>query len=59
MNEADTTYLWQMPDDVEAKVFHASAPVSSINSIRTDMGSPRPCRFFVFLRNTFRPPLSA
>ena len=48
MIEADTTYLWQMPSCIDAKVLCASVPASSTNNIHADMGISLPVSAFLF-----------
>ena len=52
MVEVDTTYLRQTPGGVDAKVFCASAPVSSTSNIHADMGIFTPMSAFSFTGNT-------
>ena len=52
MIEADTTYSWQMPHGIDAKVLCAPIPASSTNNIHADMGVSSPVSAFFISGNT-------
>jgi len=59
MIEVDTTYSWQTPSGVDAKVLCAPFPVSSTSNIHADMGIFTPMSAFSFTGNTALPQFSA
>jgi hypothetical protein len=59
MIEVDTTYSWQMPCGVDAKVLYASVPASLTNNIHVDMGIFMPMSAVFISGNSPLPQISA
>ena len=59
MMEVNTTFFWQPPSGVDAKVVCASVPVSSTSFIRADMGVSTPVSAVLVSGNMPMPQVSA